>query len=103
MAIFRGEEIPEDIAEEEFLERDNYILQLASAQYTSSKSLGGVAKLLIKFSLTKLTLKTCPGRILEDLYDDLYEEEKPVMYKELGDFVMSHVRASMRKLIDTLL
>lgn len=40
---------------------------------------------------------------LEDLYGELDEDEKPVMHKELGSFVMSHVKKSMRKLVDTLL
>ncbi|KAJ6103023.1 hypothetical protein N7486_005450 [Penicillium sp. IBT 16267x] len=39
---------------------------------------------------------------LEDLYEDLDEDEKPTMHKELGSFVMSHVKKSMRKLVNTL-
>ena len=45
----------------------------------------------------------CNGGALEDMYEDRYEEEKPVMYKELGSFVMSHVKKSMRKLVTTIL
>lgn len=39
---------------------------------------------------------------LEDLYEDLDEDEKPTMHKELGSFVMSHAKKSMRKLDNTL-
>lgn len=39
---------------------------------------------------------------LEDLYEDLDEDEKPKMHKELGSFVMSHVKKSMRKLVNNL-
>ncbi|KAJ5918374.1 hypothetical protein N7454_010749 [Penicillium verhagenii] len=39
---------------------------------------------------------------LEDLYEDLDEDEKPAMYKELGSFVMSHMTKSMRKLVNAL-
>ena len=42
------------------------------------------------------------GGLLEDTYGDLDEEEKPVMYKELASFVMSHVKKSMRKLVTTM-
>lgn len=43
------------------------------------------------------------GGALEDMYEDRYEEEKPVMHKELGSFVMSHVQKSMRKLVTRVL
>ncbi|KAJ6099237.1 hypothetical protein N7467_000772 [Penicillium canescens] len=39
---------------------------------------------------------------LEDMYGDLDEDEKPPMHKELGSFVMSHVKKSMRKLVSTM-
>ncbi|KAJ5977947.1 hypothetical protein N7501_001289 [Penicillium viridicatum] len=42
------------------------------------------------------------GGALEDTYGDHDEEEKPVMHRELGSFVMSHVKERMRKLISTL-
>lgn len=45
----------------------------------------------------------CNTSALEDMYEDRYEEEKPVMHKELGSFVMSHVNESMRKLVTTML
>lgn len=42
------------------------------------------------------------GGALEDTYGDLDEEEKPVMHRELGSFVMSHVKERMRKLVSML-
>ncbi|KAJ5382586.1 hypothetical protein N7517_000497 [Penicillium concentricum] len=41
----------------------------------------------------------CNGSALEDTYGDLDEEEKPIMHRELGSYVMSHVKNSMRKLM----
>lgn len=45
----------------------------------------------------------CSASALEDMYGDRDEDEKPVMHKELGSFVMSHVKKSMRKLVTTML
>ncbi|KAJ5502055.1 hypothetical protein N7463_004929 [Penicillium fimorum] len=42
------------------------------------------------------------GGSLEDTYGDLDEEERPVMHRELGSFVMSHVKVTMRKLVSML-
>ncbi|KAI9934004.1 hypothetical protein ASPWEDRAFT_168282 [Aspergillus wentii DTO 134E9] len=39
------------------------------------------------------------GSALEDTYGDLDEDEKPVMHRELGSFVLSHVKKSMDKLV----
>lgn len=45
----------------------------------------------------------CKGSALEETHGDLDEEEKPVMHRELGRFVMSHVKKSMQKLVTTIL
>lgn len=42
------------------------------------------------------------GGALEDMYGDLDDEERPVMHRELGSFVMSHVKERMRKLVSML-
>ncbi|KAJ5554916.1 hypothetical protein N7461_003386 [Penicillium sp. DV-2018c] len=42
------------------------------------------------------------GGALEDMYGDLDDEERPVMHRELGSFVMSHVSKRMRKLVSML-
>ncbi|KAJ5210066.1 hypothetical protein N7491_009878 [Penicillium cf. griseofulvum] len=42
------------------------------------------------------------GGALEDLYGELDEDEKPVLHKELGSFVLVQVKKSMRKLVSTL-
>ncbi|KAJ5208510.1 hypothetical protein N7449_002889 [Penicillium cf. viridicatum] len=42
------------------------------------------------------------GGALEDTYGDLDEEERPVMHRELGSFVMSHVKERMRVLVSML-
>ncbi|KAI3116863.1 hypothetical protein CBS147333_487 [Penicillium roqueforti] len=43
------------------------------------------------------------GGALEDLYGDLDEDEKPVMYKELGSLVLEYVKESMQNLVTTVL
>jgi Fic family protein len=42
------------------------------------------------------------GGALEDIYGDLDEEERPVMHRELGSFVMSHVKERTGKLVSML-
>ncbi|KAJ5156344.1 hypothetical protein N7492_009147 [Penicillium capsulatum] len=42
------------------------------------------------------------GSMLEDTYGDLDEDEKPVMYKELASFVMSHMKKIMGKLVGAI-
>ncbi|KAJ6036437.1 hypothetical protein N7540_000716 [Penicillium herquei] len=39
------------------------------------------------------------GGALETLYEDYDDEDKPVVYGELGSFVMSHVKDSMQRLL----
>lgn len=42
------------------------------------------------------------GSGLEETYGDLDEDERPVMHKELGSFVLSHLKKSMDKPVHTL-
>lgn len=44
----------------------------------------------------------CNAGALEEMYGDLENDEKPTIHKELGSFVMSHVKKSMRKLVTTM-
>ncbi|KXG51604.1 uncharacterized protein PGRI_089970 [Penicillium griseofulvum] len=39
------------------------------------------------------------GSALEDIYGDLEEDERPIMHKELGSFIIPHVKKSMGKVM----
>ncbi|KAI9045434.1 uncharacterized protein KD926_008861 [Aspergillus affinis] len=61
---------------------------------------GRMCHLILNSMLLKLGSFLVGIGALEQMYEDRYEEEKPVMHAELGSFVMAHVRKSMRKLLD---